>query len=527
MGKARRCTKRADDTIRFIESFLKMPGNVPIRLFPWQKDFLRDILAEGPDGRRIVREVYLSMARKNLKTTTISLLACALLAGPLYEPGMRIVCAATTKDQAKLLHKMTADFLRSSPQIAKDFKFTEASIYSDLMGCNMICVGSRESSAMGEAANVILFDELAQASSLALWNTLVESSSNVPNRFAVALSTMSQKPQNPMTQLLAMRDQAEDDGRPHEHIYAKIHQGNPDESPYTEEQILAANPSMPYIDSLREKILEDMEKAKINDEQKSRFLTYRLNVCTGGADALVDSRVWAGLVHPQGLDRLKELEGCHARLSVDLSRSRDLTSIGIYIPEDNYLHTYAFLPTDEIERAAIETRAPFREWAAEGWIEGIAGDLVDYNLIADRIGELSRRYKITTMEFDAWQADALMNCLHQRSINIHMEAVRQGYASFTPRIIAFQNLIEQGDLRHSGSPVLRFCLNNCFVNRPENAFADAMRPVKAYTTSKIDCAIAALMAVGVPAADNRSVMGLSDLIWGGAEELKRKGMAAA
>ena len=521
---------RADQCLDFISKYLKDPFGNPVKILPWQRDFFRDVLVEDGKGKRIVREAHISMARKNLKTTTIAQFCVCALAGPLNERGLKIIGAATTRDQARDgIFTMTKDMMKANPQLSKGFEFHTNSIFNEHLACNFTIVGSRESSNHGGVAGILVFDELAQASGLGQWNTLQEGSSNVPNRLAISLSTLSEKMQNPMSELLALRDQAIDNGVNQDHIHVQLYQGNPDADPYSDEQILAANPSAPYLPSLMESIKDDREKAKISDFQRARYKTYRLNIPSGGGKALIDSRQWSGLANPKGRDMLKELRGEHAQIGCDLSRSRDLTSIGIFfdLPEIRFLHAWNFLPTDEIERAQAETRAPFQDWAREGWIEGIAGDVIDYNLIADRIGEIAKDFKITNVNYDAWQADALQACLRQRSINLHMTPTVQGYKSFTPLLVAFENLLDDPGFSHSGSPVLKFCLNNAMVESPENAFADARRLKKAYRTSKIDAAIAACMAIGDRSDASRSVMGIDDLIWGGADALKRKGMAAA
>lgn len=77
---------RAERVIAFVET-LKITSGMhagrPMQLRDWQKDIIRAIYdPTGADGLRIVRQVLLTMARKNGKTQLAAALALAHLVGP-------------------------------------------------------------------------------------------------------------------------------------------------------------------------------------------------------------------------------------------------------------------------------------------------------------------------------------------------------------------------------------------------------------------------------------------------------------
>jgi len=80
---------------------------------PWQSQFIADMFALRPDGRRRYREGLLGVARKSGKTTLTAGLALGLQVLEA-EPGGQIVCAAAKKDQAKLLLKEATNMVAGS-----------------------------------------------------------------------------------------------------------------------------------------------------------------------------------------------------------------------------------------------------------------------------------------------------------------------------------------------------------------------------------------------------------------------------
>lgn len=163
-------------------------------------------------------------------------------------------------------------------------------------------MGSRESSNHGEGADLIIFDEIAQMPNLELFNTMNEATSAKPNSVTMAFSTLSSKVDNPMTELIKLHKQAANEGRPLNNWLVKVWQGNPDADPYTDEQIHAANPSAAHLPALFDAICKDREKAKLSDQFKSRYMTYRLNCPGHAAHQLVNAEHWRQCIHPQGTE---------------------------------------------------------------------------------------------------------------------------------------------------------------------------------------------------------------------------------
>lgn len=95
----------ADEVLWVIRQLVHTKGKyagTPFRLFDFQEDFVRQLLAKNRAGRRKVTRALYGIARKNGKTELIAALAIALMICE-RERGGEIVAAAAKRDQARLI----------------------------------------------------------------------------------------------------------------------------------------------------------------------------------------------------------------------------------------------------------------------------------------------------------------------------------------------------------------------------------------------------------------------------------------
>lgn len=95
----------ADEVLWVIRQLVHTKGKYagkPFRLFEFQEDFVRALLATNREGRRKISRALYGIARKNGKTELIAALAIALMICE-RERGGEIVAAAAKRDQARLI----------------------------------------------------------------------------------------------------------------------------------------------------------------------------------------------------------------------------------------------------------------------------------------------------------------------------------------------------------------------------------------------------------------------------------------
>ena len=516
MGKRGFATAR--DTIEFIESGLRFTDGKPFVLFPWQKKWLMRVLREHEwvitntktgevrvEVRRIVSNSLMTIPRKNGKTGLFAALVCAFMLGPLWVRGIEIVCAATKFDQAKILFDEVKKIMLASPVFAMDGTFTyhAKSIFSEQHGSTFFPVSSAEAGNHGLNCHVVLLDELARMPNSNIFHTLNEAVSTKPNSFVGAISTMDNRIDNPMTELIRGHEARLAAGIKSDNWDVLEHKANldpekgGDPDPLSQANIEAANPSYHYLPELRNKIENARLEAMSDDGAKERFKIVRLNVAGASETQLVDPTKWRDLAHPDGRAHTDTFDkGEEVHLGIDLSRSRDLTAVGMWWPERRFLDCMCFLPTKYLSEYQTRHRLPFAEWVEAGHVVAATGRVVNYKTVARYIGELEERYTVTMVRRDRWKGELLDEALEQAGVSVQCEDIAFGPYTMNNYLIHIENLVEDGEFTHSNSPILNYCIHSTATVSPPQAMDPVRKPVKAYHNSLIDGAIAAMLALG-------------------------------
>jgi phage terminase large subunit-like protein len=199
---------------------------------------------------------------------------------------------------------------------------------------------------------------------------------------------------------------------------------------------------------------------------------------------------WAGCAGPVDPAALVG-RACVAGL--DLSEGNDLSALGLLFPDES--GGYAALPffwcrEEDIRRRAERDHAPYQERAADGFLRPTLGNLVDHEVIAERIRELGRRYAIREIGFDPWHDRQFAARLAAEGIP--MIEVPQSKQALSPVAHELERLVLSGGLRHGDHQVLAWCVSNAVAK------VDHLEDIvitKAGPSARIDGVSALLMAL--------------------------------
>jgi phage terminase large subunit-like protein len=142
---------------------------------------------------------------------------------------------------------------------------------------------------------------------------------------------------------------------------------------------------------------------------------------------------------------------------LDLSATTDLTAF-VVLAEGSDVYCWAFLPADGIVERERRDRVPYRVWAQEGSLTLTPGRTVDYGAVKAAVLEAASVFDLRDVSFDPWNSSHLV--LELEDEGIEMLKVRQGFASMSSPCKEMLRLIVEGELRHGGDPLLRWCASN-------------------------------------------------------------------
>ena len=245
-------------------------AGAPMRLLPWQRRFLRGALAPGR------HRAALSVARGNGKTTLAAAIAVAALVGPLARPRGETILVASSFQQARIAFDHARAFLQAAIDGRRsDWRLQDsgnaAAIEFRPTGCRLRAIGSDPRRAHGLAPALVIADEPAQwppSTSNAMHAALLTGLGKMDGSRLWAIGTL---PADEVHWFRRMFDDGAAD-------YAQKHAAKPEADPLKRRTWSAANPSLPIMPALGERIAAEARDAALDPGLLAAFRALRLNL---------------------------------------------------------------------------------------------------------------------------------------------------------------------------------------------------------------------------------------------------------
>lgn len=504
--------ERVDKIVRFIETLTVPSGKgegKPFKLRKFQRRFIEDIY--GPmdrGGNRVVRRAVLSIGRKNGKTALIAALVLAHLVGPEAVTNGEIYSAANEREQAGIVFKYAAQIVRADRELESLIKIIDSTKRMVCFGNGSVyhAVSAEAGTKYGLNPTVVIYDELAQAKSEALYDALDTSMAARLEPLFIVISTQSNDPQHILSQLI-------DDGLNNKggttvtHLYAV-----PDDAEdiFDNEKLWKlANPALGDFRSLDE-MRDFAQKAKRMPTREAAFRNLYLNQRVDAESPLIPREEWKGC--RAAVDGVLISEGDPIYLGLDLSGTTDLTAlIAVSADDCDKVMGWFWKPGELIREHENRDRVPYMVWEKDGYIETTPGRTVQYDWVADKLAQIFAKYRVVGMAYDRYRIDDFMNAAGRVGFEVYNEkadkprpdAMRivpwgQGYVDMAPAIDALEVSVLERKLKHDGNPVLTWNISNAIVISDP---AGNRKIDKSKTRFRIDGAVALAMALGLKARD--------------------------
>jgi phage terminase large subunit-like protein len=513
-------TDRADRVISFIEKLKVTIGEdsgQPFVLRPWQKAFIRDVYAPTRhDGRRTVRRAILSMGRKNGKTELAAALILAHLIGPEAETNGEIYSAANDRQQAAIVFGACKRFIQASPTLARHLRIVDSTKTIFVVRSDGKAAGSKFRALSADAGrqhglnpSLVIVDELAQARSRELFDTLATSQGARSEPLLVVISTQNDDPQHVLSEMI-------DDGLKDEdpttvcHLYAA-----PDGCDLLDEDAwLAANPALGDfldLDAFR----ADAQRAKRLPAEEQSFRLLRLNQRVAREAALISRADWlaclSGGVFPEPTftadDAFQFEPGEPVYLGLDMSLRTDLTAlVAVSAHDGSRVKSWFFKPREALRDHGDRDRQNYELHERHGWMIATPGRSIDPAWVAAQIKTINDRNPVIGLAYDRAYTGELMRCMADLGLMAqegHGDGLRivpwgQGFVSMGKAINAFEHAVLQAELHSDGNPLLTFSVGNALaVTDP----AGNRKFDKSSARKRMDGAVALAMALGLKAED--------------------------
>jgi phage terminase large subunit-like protein len=488
---------------------------------PFERMTCRIYGPRHPNGRRIVKTVFLMMGRGNRKTSHAAAWSLLHLLGPEAVPAGQVVFAAYDREQAGIGFREAANIIRMDKRLVAATKINDAfnapkQILNRINGATLRTVSSDGKSQNGGTPAFLLIDEIHAWKNRELWETLDSGTTKVGDPLTIICTTAG-RGQNGIGfekydyAYKVATGEIEDPS-----FLPILFQAEPGDDWEDEATWPKANPGLSYgfpnIEGLRTKAVE----AKNSPPARYQFQQYHLNIWQAASrDPLFDMSVYDAGLDPSFTPEDPALAELPCYIGVDLSRSGDLTAVVAAWRLDDgriAIHPWFYLPSEGLEEKARLEQVPYLQWRDEGFLTVLDGPeingevtkahVIEPDVIADKIVDLCATYDVREVTFDPSLAGPVMSKLMDHGITVHR--LPQTAKHMHGPICDLERAVNGRRLRHAGHPILRQHIDSVVVKRATNASELVTMHKGTRHSNHIDGAIASALAVFRAAANDNT-----------------------
>lgn len=481
---------KAERPIIMMERFLVPPKGDYDRmtLMPWQR-FVEGNLygwVSKETGLRRFREGLVVVGRGNGKSTLVAGNAIFGVSKD-DERGADVFLLANSKEQASIVFETAAAQIRTS-KISKKFRVLRSAIHYDETGGLIQHRASDSRKLDGLNPSMGIFDELHAYRDYKLINVIRRGMNKRRQPLALYITTMGTVLDGPLMDFYSLFTNSMKDGELRSEVadrmFAFICELDEDDDVEDWRTWPKANPSIGVlldIDQLR----DDWERCKHVPQERSDFICKQLNIFTNNSDAkYVDYDV---LKKNNGTYPENALLGRDCYGGFDLALTEDFTSAALLFPlEDRKLYwlSHSWVPRAKAE--ADNEKIPFFEWQMQGYLTIVEDSYVHYEDIYEWFVEMSRKYVIHSIGYDAANAQMLVRMMEAYGMPLHM--VRQGSLTLNGPMKDLREVLLDGNLIFNNNPMCRWYLDNVKIRQNNRLDKDKENwtPCKASRYQKID-----------------------------------------
>lgn len=487
----------ANDACEFFGELRQYKGRwagQPLQLLDWQAFCVGSIFGwqrRTPEFGwvRLYREAYISVARKNGKTTMCAGLGLWLLDYD-GEAAAEVYFAASKRDQARIAFDAAVAIVRQNanlqrrvrhlPSVNKLVVLETASV--------LLPLGRDSDSEHGLNPSAAVIDELHALRTRDLVDALDTATAARTQPLIVFITTAGVEGVSIFTEtddrarrvlLGVSRDPA---------MFVYCATLDPDDDWQDPRTYAKANPSL-GVTVMAEDLEAELDKAIATPGRQGVFRRLRLNQRTSAETTWLDIGQWDRAAAAELQRRGKRLIGVdlggRQSLSAAAAVTVDATGIDIDLK--------FWLPEELLSEAEERDEVPYRAWAEEGWLRLTPGNYRDDQLIADDLSEWAGAAGTLELDLDQWNSTTLVPLLQDRGFTVVV--IAQTYGQLSPAVALLESKLQDGKVRHRGNPVMRWNIANTSLSENGQGGRKPIKSDKLRTRRRIDGVSAVLDAL--------------------------------
>ncbi len=460
-------------------------------MFGWKRDC---------DGARRFRQAYVSVGRKNGKSTWaagIAIRFAALDINPStqgIESVAEVILSATKREQAQVIYKEIERMRHRSPHIEQVSKTINKQITFTHNSGSIRTVGS-DKSYDGLNPSLCVMDELHAWSPnrhQKFYDTMVTGSGSRLQPMKLVVTTAGDDKsliwieEYKHAKSVAAGDVQDDS------LFAVHYEIDEEDDPLDESCWIKSNPNLHVslkLDYLRQQAIP----AKTSKIALNRFTRYHGNRLVSSVESAFDIEKWDKCAGELSDWQYAEATGggCDLGGRNDLAAWAVVARFPVEGTENDETPTYRYeIRTQSYiseETSRDLSRQPFCEWIHTDLLKKSSYPVSD---LSEDFIAACREYWVRDIAFDPAQAQQLSECL--RRAGVPNAAFPQTTSYYHEPLSEFRQAIEEGRVTHDGNRLLRWCIGNAMAVQDRQ---DHWMLTKRDSSDKIDPVVAVIMAL--------------------------------
>jgi phage terminase large subunit-like protein len=463
-------------------------------LEPWQEFIVGSLFgwkASKAGGRRF-RSAYVEVPRKNGKSTLSAGIAL-LLAFFDGEAGAEVYCAATKRDQARIVFEEAQRMVARTPSLKKRIVSFVGNLHVAAEAQKLQSLGADADSMDGLNIHAAVVDELHAHKTRAMVDVLETATGARAQPLLFYITTAGYDRHSVCWERHAYTERLLDGSAEDDTSFGYISAAEDDDDWRDPKTWAKANPNLGVS-----VMLDDLERkakraAEIPAEQNA-FRRLHLNQWTEQETRWLDLEAWDGCVGPSGWAEMRdELRGEPCFGGMDLASTLDVSAVVLWFPERNAVLPFFWIPEAGMRQRIERDRVPYDQWVEAGAVFATPGDVTDQDQIERFIlATLATTYQIRQIAYDPWNATQLGVKLQAAGADV--VSMGQTIAMMAEAVKRIESLVIGRTLQHGGHPVLRWMASNADTRSDPYGNRKIVKPDRG-SAKRVDGMVAMAMAV--------------------------------
>lgn len=478
--------ERVDRVVNFIHKLKHFTGKMngkPFVLSDFQFWIVCAIFGFYRGGKRVIRNVYIELARKNGKSFFASAIALYMLIAD-GENNAEVELVANSTKQAKIVFQMCKNLVDGIDKKHKYFKSYRDNIRFDYTKSFLQVLSSDAGNNDGWNSYLTIVDEYHSAKDDQMYNVMKSSQGNRENPLMMVITTAGFNLFSPCYQLRKTNIEILEGVKQDDSVFAAIYTLDDGDDWKDEKNFIKANPNL-GVSVSAEWLKEQVLQATNNTSLEVGVRTKNLNQWISSSDIWIDNETLL-----KNTEKV-ELEGDKCYVGVDLSAVSDLTAASVMIPKGDkmYFKTFYYLPASCLQNNS--NALLYAEWKRRGYLTITSGNVVDYDYLLNDLLKVNDKVYIEKIAYD--QYNATQWAINATTAGLPLEPYSQALWNFNRPTKELERLIKCGKVVIDDNPITRFCFQNVVLKYDHN---DNVKPTKIENQNKIDGVIAMIQALG-------------------------------